>query len=47
MISSIHPRRGDNGRQNRERQNAYRASVEDAIVEEQRWLDGAGSEPRG
>jgi hypothetical protein len=45
MIGSIHPRRGDSERQNRNRQNAYRKSVEESIAAERRWLDGAGGEP--
>ena len=45
VTSSIHPRRGDSERQNRERQNAYRKGVEGSIASEQRWLDGADGEP--
>ncbi len=44
MTSSIHPRRADSDRQNRERQDAYRARVESAITGEQHWLDGTGDE---
>jgi hypothetical protein len=44
MTSSIQPHRTDSDRQNRERQGAYRARIENAITSEQRWLDGTGGE---
>jgi hypothetical protein len=45
MMSSIHPRRGDNDRQTQVNREAYHDKVEASIAAEKRWLDGAEGEP--
>jgi hypothetical protein len=45
MVSSIHPRRVYNDRENEAKQQEHRKRVEAAISAELRWLDSAESEP--
>ncbi len=45
MVSSIHPFRADNERQNQANQKAYLEKVEASITAEKRWLDGVEGEP--